>query len=127
MQPVWVKLETVLRVHEASIAVHGGGSGIRDQGLLESAIQRPQNLWHYSSSKPDVVALAAVLAHGVVKNHPFVDGNKRTAWVLCRLLLKLNGCDLVADQADKSDAMLRLAAGECSETEFADWLRKHLT
>ena len=124
--PSWIDETVALCSHEESLAKQGGAEGVRDMGLLESALKRPQNLWHYSDPKPDTAALAASLAHGIAKNHPFFDGNKRTAWMLCRLMLRLNRCDIQASDNEKYDAMLALAAGEWSEEEFAAWLRSHL-
>lgn len=118
---VWIEPDVVLAIHDEQIDEHGGASGVRDQGLLESALARPQNLEAYGG--PDVFLLAAAYAFGVAKNHPFVDGNKRTAFVLCELFLDLNGWTLAADDAACLAAMLALAAGELSEDEFAAWLR----
>ena len=119
----WVWLDTsVLRaVHEEQLAEHGGAVGLRDAGLLESALARPMQLAAYG--EPDVAALAAAYGFGLARNHPFVDGNKRTAFVAVELFLSLNGCELVADDADCVLRMLSLAAGELSEAAFADWLR----
>jgi death-on-curing protein len=89
-QPTWILPESVSAIHAAQLAEHGGQDGLRDAGLLESALHRPLNLWAYSKPKPDLPALAASLAFGVARNHPFLDGNKRTAWVLCRA--QWSGC-----------------------------------
>ena len=119
----WVWLDTsVLRaVHEEQLAEHGGAVGLRDAGLLKSALARPMQLAAYG--EPDVAALAAAYGFGLARNHPFVDGNKRTAFVAVELFLSLNGCELVADDADCVLRTLSLAAGELSEAAFADWLR----
>lgn len=124
--PAWIDAKVALCSHEQSLTAHGGAEGVRDLGPLESALQRPQHLWHYSDPKPDIPALAASLAHGIAKNHPFFDGNKRTAWMLCRLMLRLNKCNIEASDTEKYEAMLALAAGEWTEGEFAEWLRSKL-
>lgn len=120
-EPEWLTLDVVLAIHEEQIAEHGGGEGLRDQGLLDSALARPRNLAAYG--EPDLPALAAALGHGLARNHPFVDGNKRTAFVAVETFLGLNGLALVADDAECVVAMLRLAAGDLSEEGFAAWLR----
>ena len=102
------------------IAEHGGLEGIRDEGLLESALSRPQNLLAYSESPPDMASLAAAYAYGIVKNHPFVDGNKRTAYVVTRTFLRLNGYDLQASSQEKYQIWIDLAIGKLSEDELAD-------
>ena len=111
-------------VHEEQLAEHGGGSGVRDEGLFESATNRPLHLAH--NGEPDAASVAAAYGLGLARNHPFVDGNKRTAFVAVELLLALNGWDLVADDAQCVMTMLALAAGDLSEDEFAQWLREHL-
>jgi len=125
-QVVWVREDIVLAVHLRQLAEHGGGEGIRDEGLLRSALARPQNLLAYSDPTPDLAQLAASYAYGIARNHPFVDGNKRTALIVCRLFLLLNGADLAATQEEKYLTFLRLAAGELTEEELAHWLRDHL-
>lgn len=118
----WLRPETAEAVHDEQLAEHGGGAGIRDRGALQSALARPQNLAAYE--KPDAAALAAAYAYGVARNHPFVDGNKRTAWVLARLFLVKNGARLKYRDADAVIVMLRLAAGEVGEDELAQWFRE---
>lgn len=118
----WLRPETAEAVHDEQLAEHGGGAGIRDRGALQSALARPQNLAAYE--KPDAAALAAAYAYGVARNHPFVDGNKRTAWVLARLFLVKNGVRLKYRDADAVIVMLRLAAGEVGEDELAQWFRE---
>ncbi len=125
-EPVWIKDDVVLAIHRRQLAEHGGGEGMRDSGLLESALNKPKNLYHYRNPKPDLALLAASYAYGIAKNHPFVDGNKRTAFVVCRLFLKLNGTDLTATQEDKYNIFLKLAAGDLSEQELADWITRFL-
>ena len=120
----WISKRALLLLHDESLAQHGGASGIRDDGLLESALARPENLLAYGS--PDIVELAASYAYGLAKNHPFVDGNKRAAFLAAGLFLALNGQRLVVAQAEAAVMVLDLAAGEITEAAFADWLRAHL-
>lgn len=120
----WISREAAIAVHARQLAEHGGGDGVRDEGLLDSAVARPQNLAAYS--EPDAAALAAAYAFGIARNHPFVDGNKRTAWVMARLFLALNGRSLAFEQVDAVVTMLRLAAGELSEDELGDWFRTRM-
>ncbi|MCP3964716.1 MAG: type II toxin-antitoxin system death-on-curing family toxin [bacterium] len=125
-EPVWIEDPVVLAIHWRQLSEHGGGEGIRDQGLLDSALARPKNLLAYSESEPDLAALAASYAFGIARNHPFVDGNKRTAYVVCRTFLRLNGSDFVASQEEKYSTFLRLAEGRLSEEELGAWIRDHL-
>ena len=118
---VWIDPAVVLAVHEEQLAEHGGAAGVRDVGLLESALARPRNLAHYGA--PDVCELAAAYAFGLARNHPFIDGNKRSAFVATELFLMLNGWQLTATDADCVLVMLSLAAGDIDETPFAAWLR----
>ena len=120
----WVDGQALRLLHDESLALHGGVSGVRDEGLLESAVSRPLNLVAYGD--PDVAEIATAYAFGLARNHPFVDGNRRAAFLATGLLLALNGYRLVADQADATVAMLALAAGELDEASFAAWLRTHL-
>ena len=120
----WISQRALLLLHDESLAQHGGASGIRDEGLLESALARPKNLVAYGS--PDLAELAASYAFGLAKNHPFIDGNKRAAFLAAGLFLALNGQQLVVPQAEATLMVLDLAAGEITETAFADWLRAHL-
>lgn len=120
----WLRADLALAVHEEQLAEHGGGEGVRDDGALESALARPRNLAAYAS--PDAPALAAAYAFGVARNHPFVDGNKRTAWVLARLFLHVNGLELQFGQAEAVLIMLALAAGDIGEEELADWFRERV-
>ncbi len=122
---MWLDSRDALAIHDRQLAEHGGGQGVRDASLLESALSRPVNRWHYGDD--DFANLAAAYAYGVARNHPFIDGNKRTAWVLARLFLTLNGQLLIFDQTDATQTMIALAAGELSEDEMADWFRRHLT
>ena len=111
-------------VHERQLAEHGGLSGIKDQGLLEAAVARPLNKHAYGEN--DLCALAAAYAFGIIRNHPFNDGNKRTAWVMARLFLRLNGVTIAFDKADAIVTVLALAAGELPEEAMADWFRARL-
>lgn len=120
----WVSLKATLAAHAEQIEEHGGGSGLRDLGLLESALARPRQLAFYS--EPDAAALAASYAFGIARNHPFVDGNKRTAAVASELFLAKNGLALAASNSDIVVAFLALAAGEFSEDELADWFRQRI-
>lgn len=123
---VWISKALALAIHDRQLAEHGGGGGVRDEGLLDSALARPQQAFAYGDPPPDIAALAASLAFGLARNHPFVDGNKRTAHVCYRVFLALNDSELVASQEEKYIAMLSLAEGSLGEAEFAQWLRKHL-
>ena len=120
---VWIDPRAILAIHDEQLAEHGGGSGLRDQGLLESAMARPINLAAYED--PDAAALAASYAVGLAKNHPFVDGNKRTAFVALELFLALNGRELMAGDVDCVVTMLAVAAGDIGETELAEWIRQN--
>lgn len=122
---VWIERALILAIHERQIAEHGGTQGVRDDGLLESALARPLQLEAYGEPVPDLADLAAVLAHGIARNHPFLDGNKRTAWVACRTFLILNDGNLIAPAEDKYTAMLSLAEGSLGIEDFAAWLRKN--
>lgn len=121
---MWVTLEVALAAHKEQLAEHGGGEGMRDRGLLESAMARPPNLAAYGA--PDAADLAAAYAYGIARNHPFVDGNKRTAAVVSETFLVVNGYTLGASDAEMAVAFLALAAGELTEEELADWFRSHI-
>ncbi|MCI4591046.1 type II toxin-antitoxin system death-on-curing family toxin [Sphingobium sp. BYY-5] len=122
---VWVTLAVAEAAHAEQVAEHGGGSdALRDRGLFESAMARPQQIAHYG--EPDVAALAAAYAYGLARNHPFIDGNKRIAAVVSETFLMLNGYNLMATDAELVVAFLELAAGTLSEEELADWFRQHL-
>lgn len=122
-QFIWLNDEVAIAVHEAQLAEHGGASGTRDAGLLASALPRAPNLAAYGT--PDVFALAAAYGYGISRNHPFIDGNKRTGFVATELFLRLNGHVLLASDADCVVTMLSVAAGDLSEDDFAAWLRQH--
>ena len=121
--PKWLSKNLILAVHERQIAEHGGASGVRDEGLLESALARPKNQFSYGDA--ELSALAAAYAFGLARNHPFVDGNKRTAFVACELFLAANGAELVASDEECLAMMLALAASEIGEAEFSAWLREN--
>ena len=123
MRVVWIDAAVVHAIHEEQIAEHGGSAGLRDPGLLESALARPQNLASYG--EPDVAACAAAYGYGLSRNHPFIDGNKRTAFVAVELFLFLNGTVLEAADADCVLTMLRVAEGSMSEADFAAWIREN--
>ena len=120
---VWPDREVIIAVHEIQLAEHGGLAGVRDVGLLDSALSRAPNLAAYGDA--DAAALAAAYGYGLSRNHPFIDGNKRTGFVAAELFLNLNGFELDATDADCVITMLSLAAGEVSEDAFAGWLRAH--
>ena len=124
-EPIWIPKHVVLALHRRQLAEHGGGDGIRDEGMLESALARPEQLFAYGNPPPDLCALSASYALGLSKNHPFVDGNKRTAYVVMRLFLVRNGRDLTASKEDRYYAMLALASSEHTEESFAAWLREN--
>ncbi|MGH8162567.1 MAG: type II toxin-antitoxin system death-on-curing family toxin [Gammaproteobacteria bacterium] len=125
--PVWLEKRLVLAIHDRQLAEHGGSSGVRDDGLLESALARPQQLFAYGNPPPDPADLAATLAYGLARNHPFVDGNKRTAYVACRTFLELNGASLSAAAEEKYLIVLALAEGGLGVKEFAAWLRARIS
>lgn len=126
-EPIWVLDDVVKAIHRRQIAEHGGGSdGIRDANLLHLALGKAQNLYAYGDPAPDIIQLAAAYAHGIARNHPFIDGNKRTAFVVCRLFLKLNGYDMVASQEEKYQIFLSLGAGELLEEALNEWLKHHV-
>ena len=124
MPLVWIEESVVLALHEEHLAEHGGAVGIRDRGSLQSALSRPQNLVAYDD--PDIAALAAAYGYGLVRNHPFVDGNKRTAFTVTETFLALNGHELTADDLSCIVMMLRLAEGNLSEKEFAAWIQANI-
>jgi len=125
-QIVWLLEETVIAIHHRQISEHGGKEGLRDEGLLASALARPQNLLAYAQPSPDLAALAAAYAFGIARDHPFVDGNKRTSLVAARTFLLLNGVNLEANQDEKYLTFLQLAAGTGTEEQLTDWIRKRI-
>ncbi|QEE26323.1 type II toxin-antitoxin system death-on-curing family toxin [Rhodanobacter glycinis] len=123
---IWIERPLATAIHERQLAEHGGGTGVRDESLLESALARPQQLHSYGDPPPDLADLAASLAFGLARNHPFVDGNKRTAAVTCETFIMLNDAVLDADDLDLYPHYVALAEGSLSEAEFASWLRVHI-
>lgn len=122
----WIDIDITLAYHNLQIAEHGGANGVRDIGLLESALARPRNLHAYHLDA-DIASLAAAYAYGIVKNHPFIDGNKRTGYVVMEAFIELNGFELIADVSDKYFTFLSLAEGTLSEEALAQWLRERIT
>jgi death on curing protein len=122
-EPVWIPRDMVLAVHLRQLSEHGGGEGVRDSGLLDSALQRPQNKFAYE--QPDLFDLAAAYAFGLARNHPFVDGNKRTALVASFLFLYANGFKVTCTQEERVVRFLALAAGNLEEAALADWFRSN--
>ncbi|MCL2344371.1 MAG: type II toxin-antitoxin system death-on-curing family toxin [Desulfobulbus sp.] len=120
----WITAAAAVAIHAEQLAEHGGAEGVRDAGLLDSAMARPQNVAAYG--EPDAAALAAAYAYGIARNHPFVDGNKRTAAVVSETFLILNGQTLTATDAELVVAFLALAAGELAEEQLADWFRQYV-
>jgi death-on-curing protein len=118
---VWIEVPVIYAIHEEQLAEHGGGLGLRDVGLLESALGRPKNAAAYGN--PNLFQLAAAYGYGISRNHPFIDGNKRTAFIATELFLELNGYELSADDASCVMTMLTVAAGDMDESAFANWLR----
>ena len=122
--PKWIRLREALAIHDVSIAAYGGAAGIRDQALLESALARPEQHAHYAGTI-DTHALAAIYTLGIVRNHPFVDGNKRTAFLVGSLFLEINGWRLTASEEKAAQAVLNAAAGLMDESGYEDFLRHH--
>ncbi|MDQ2701225.1 MAG: type II toxin-antitoxin system death-on-curing family toxin [Pseudomonadota bacterium] len=123
---VWIDRSLALAIHERQLSEHGGPTGVRDEALLQSALARPQQRHAYGDPPPDLADLAASLAFGLARNHPFIDGNKRTAHVCYRVFLALNDVRLDVSDEDKYLQMLSLAEGAIDETDFAVWLRTRL-
>lgn len=124
-EPSWLSRLTVEAVHRDQVDVHGGHHGLRDEGLLESALVRPGHRWPYGEEVVDIPDLAAAYAYGIARNHPFLDGNKRTAFMAAYTFLQINGLALEAPEAEAVAAVRALAAGELGEEEFAAWIRRH--
>lgn len=125
-EPVWILEEATMAIHSRQLSEHGGGEGVRDPGLLSSALARAKHLFTYSADDPDLASLAAAYAFGIARNHPFVDGNKRTAYVVCRTFLQLNGVDFEATKEEKYKTFLTLAEGSLTEEQLANWIRDKL-
>lgn len=124
-EPIWISVNLAEAIHRRQLAEHGGPGGVRDQPALESALARPRQRFAHGDESLQLPDLAAAYAYGLARNQPFVDGNKRTAYVLCRTFLKLNGWDLVGNLSDRYPVFLALAAGELTEQALAAWLRDH--
>ena len=120
-RPAWLKKEAVLAIHDRLLVEHGGGAGIRDEALLESALARPQNLLAYG--RPSIFELAAAYTRGIIKNHPFIDGNKRTGFMAAFVFLGINKIDFVADESDVVLRTLAVAANAMAEQAYASWLK----
>jgi death-on-curing protein len=121
-EPLWIEERDALAIHDRLLALHGGAAGLRDHGLLESALARPRQHHTYAGTA-DIVAMAALYTAGIVRNHPFVDGNKRTGFVLGVLFLELHGYEFKASEEDATQAVLALAAGTVDEAAYGAWLR----
>jgi death-on-curing protein len=124
-EPLWIEKRDVVAIHDRLLAIHGGAAGLRDQALLESAIVRPRQHHAYAGTT-DFVAMAALYTAGIVRNHPFVDGNKRTGFVIGVLFLELHGFDFKASEEDATQAVIALAAGKFDETSYTAWLRRNV-
>ena len=122
-EPEWVTMPIVLAIHDEQLAIHGGSAGLRDAALLESALGRPRNKWAYENA--ELPELAAAYGFGIARNHPFVDGNKRTALLAIYTFLGVNGVDFIVPEADAAAMILALAAGEVSEESLARWIRNN--
>src|SRR5262245_10281486 len=123
-EPKWLGVEAVIVFHDEQLAEHGGLAGVRDSGLLESALARPRNAWSYGQR--DLIALAVLYASGIMRNHPFVDGNKRAGFLAAYSFLYVNGLEIVAEEAEVVVHCLALAGSEISEDEFTAWLRENV-
>jgi death-on-curing protein len=124
---IWLDLAVIHAIHESQVAEHGGGIGVRDENLLESALSRPIQHASYADPAPDIPTLAAVYGIAFVRNHPFIDGNKRVGLVALELFLRLNGFRLTADNAACVQQILALAASQLTDEQFTDWVRRHAT
>ena len=124
-EPIWMEAADAIVAHDLQLAAHGGSMGIRDAGLLESALAKAKNIWACADSTPTLATLAAAYAFGISSNHPFVDGNKRTALVVSFAFLDVNGFEVTASQEEAFLTILGLAAGEISEAELAVWFAEH--
>jgi death-on-curing protein len=124
-EPIWIDSTDAVLFHDQEIAAHGGSAGIRDAGLLESALARPKNIWAYAHETPSLATLGAAYAFGISSNHPFIDGNKRVALVVSFVFLDVNGLEVTASQEDAYLTILALAAGEMTELQLAEWFQKN--
>jgi death-on-curing protein len=126
-EPIWINSADAVLFHDQELAIHGGSAGIRDAGLLESALARPKNIWAYADETPSLATLGAAYAFGLSSNHRFIDGNKRVALVVSFVFLDVNGFEVTASQEDAYLTILALAAGEITEEQLADWFRQNTT
>ena len=124
--PNWIHLETVRAIHQRQLAEHGGDNGLRDEGLLESALHRPRHQWEYSTPKPSLARLATAYAFGITHNHPYIDGNKRVALVVCLTFVEINGLHVNASLVDLYQVIMALATGDLDEDGLAAWLENHI-
>jgi death-on-curing protein len=124
-EPLWMEVVDAVIAHDLELAAHGGSAGLRDAGLLESALARPKNIWAYAESMPSLAILAAAYAFGISSNHPFIDGNKRTALLVSFAFLDVNGSEVTASQEEAFLTILGLAAGEITEPELARWFAEN--
>jgi death-on-curing protein len=120
-EPFWLTRQIIIAIHDEQLAIHGGASGLRDEGLLESALDRPRNKWSYENA--ELPELAAAYAFAIARNHPFVDGNKRTSFLALYTFLGVNGVDFDVPEADAAAMILALAAGEADELGLIRWIR----
>jgi death-on-curing protein len=125
IEPIWILEAQALALHTQQIGLFGGSMGVRDMGLLESALARPKNIWAYAESQPGLAEFAAAYAFGISSNHPFVDGNKRAAMMVAFVFLELNGFEVIATQQDAFVTILGLAAGEITENQLAAWFERN--
>lgn len=123
-EPFWLKRQMIVAIHDEQLAIHGGATGLRDEGMLESALDRPKNKWSYENA--DLAELAAAYAFGIARNHPFVDGNKRTSLLALYTFLGVNSIDFIVPEAEAAAIILSLAAGEVSEQSLVRWIRDNL-
>jgi death-on-curing protein len=120
-EPFWLTRQIIVAIHDEQLAIHGGAGGLRDEGMLESALDRPRNKWSYEGA--ELAELAAAYAHGIARNHPFVDGNKRTSLLALYTFLGVNGIDFIVPEAEAAAMILSLAAGEVSEQNLTRWIK----
>lgn len=126
-EPNWISREAAIAMHRRQLAEHGGLDGIRDSAMLDSALARPRNVYAYSDKPPDLAQLAAAYAFGIARNHPFIDGNKRAAYVVARTFLLRNGMDLTVEYAEQYRMFLALGEGSVTEDALAQWIREQIT
>lgn len=123
-EPFWLTHQMIVAIHDEQLAIHGGATGLRDEGMLESALDRPKNKWSYENA--DLAELAAAYAFGIARNHPFVDGNKRNSLLALYTFLGVNGIDFIVPEAEAAAIILSLAAGDVSEQSLVRWIRDNL-